>query len=112
MLRFVAALLFLGAFQASQQPKLAAADAPPAVTVSQAPSILMLEHQRLEIEPQQAALQQQLNQLDGRLASVMDTDRRVVAEFAQQHPGWHLDAKTFQPTRDTTAPTSQGRPRN
>jgi hypothetical protein len=97
MRNLIAALFLFVAFQDPQQikPTPPIADAPPALSISQASAILMLEHQRLEIEPQILALQSRLHTLDGRRASVKETEDAIRAEFARQHPGWHLDGKTF-----------------
>ena len=49
------------------------------------------------LEQQKAAARQQFNKAD-------EQEKAVMAEFAQQHSGWHLDPMTFTPTRDEKPP--------
>ena len=100
-------LLFFGGVHSVQQTKPAArnlpTDAPPALSYSQNSSIFFLEGERHQIEPQREALRLQLNDIDLRWASVIEAEKAIAAEYAQQHPGWRLDDK-FEPIRAANPP--------
>lgn len=49
------------------------------------------------LEQQKAAARLQFNKAD-------EQERDVMAEFARQHSGWHLDPMTFTPTKDEKPP--------
>ena len=106
----VLAMFLFGAFQVGQQSKPATEstlpDAPPALCYSQRSALFLLEGERFQINQKREPLKVQLDDLDGRLASVAETEKAIGAEYAQQHPGWHLDKK-FRPVRNSTSLTGQ-----
>ena len=63
-----------------------------------APALSASERIALQsIEEKKQGIKQQWNAL-------IQQESQVIAEFAQEHPGWHLDPMTFAPAKDALKP--------
>lgn len=103
---FIALFFFAGVHDAQQTkpaPSSTPGDVSPALEYSQRAALFLLRAHQFELEQQRDSLTAQLNNLDGQLASIAESEKAVGAEYARQHPGWRLDDK-FQPIRNAASP--------
>jgi hypothetical protein len=102
MLNLVLALFLSGAVQIGQpapktQKTQPATGAPPVLDYSQEVALHKLEQEKMHLE-------KQMRELGGEWTGDAEVERAIAAEYAKQHPGWHLDPHTLQPTKDVTEP--------
>jgi hypothetical protein len=89
MQKLIFAVMFLlaGVPTTQQTNPVPSDDAPPVFSFSQRDALFFLEASRSELEKQRQPLRVQLENLDGRLVSVAESEKAIAAEYAQQHPG-------------------------